>query len=624
MKRVICLIVFLISILVSLPLTAQETEEDEETFRTKPFIFVDGTLGKPAKQVKAELTFSTFVPKSAPSQNQQDLSPRLEGRITYFNDNSGDAEPIRSLKLILFYFDENKLHESAKTYTDSNGMYYIALDEEASKHPLKLIARFKNEVIVLTRESGHIYESTLAEGFGVPDEGSRFDFHLGEYNPLRGLGYMNNTFLDAHEFIMKEVLWTRARIKIVWPASGNACYNYSYNPLLGAITKEYIDIPLGKEWDRPTLLHEYGHAVMTSIYRYRNDYLPEAADIEQHSVPDVISEGHAMREGWAEFFQAYVDDNAFNLTAYTNAQVPNIEENAWWTGDAQGNGGNTQGELVEGAVASILWDICDTKDTIDHLPDEDDDLIHNRLIELWEVMVDSRPKSILEFWDGWCEKDFAQQKDLYTVFGTHGVNVPKQNIYREIIGESPIGRPDIIDAILEYLAGDVNGDGEVNTTDAVMILQIAAGSITPTEKQRLAADVDGDNAIDSQDAILILEEVTKKAANPESVKSDYFRPIVPKHNHLYQNFPNPCNPETWIPFQLSEESDVTIRIYNAAGNLIRTLLLGSRQAGVYLARGDAAYWDGNDRFGQAVSSGLYFYVLRSNNFTAMGKMIVLK
>jgi hypothetical protein len=100
--------------------------------------------------------------------------------------------------------------------------------------------------------------------------------------------------------------------------------------------------------------------------------------------------------------------------------------------------------------------------------------------------------------------------------------------------------------------------------------------------------------------------------------------IVPEKSMLAQNYPNPFNPETWIPYQLAEDSDVTIRIYNASGRLVRVLDLNHRNAGTYMSKQSAAYWDGRDDNGELVASGVYVYSIQAGAFTAVRKMVILK
>ena len=95
-----------------------------------------------------------------------------------------------------------------------------------------------------------------------------------------------------------------------------------------------------------------------------------------------------------------------------------------------------------------------------------------------------------------------------------------------------------------------------------------------------------------------------------------------EENTLLVNYPNPFNPETWIPYQLSESADVTVSIYSVNGSLIRTLALGHQAAGLYRSRSRAAYWDGRNAFGERVASGLYFYTLTAGDFTATRKMLI--
>ena len=93
---------------------------------------------------------------------------------------------------------------------------------------------------------------------------------------------------------------------------------------------------------------------------------------------------------------------------------------------------------------------------------------------------------------------------------------------------------------------------------------------------------------------------------------------------LFRNYPNPFNPETWIPYQLKEPGEVTLTIFGANGQLVRTLALGHQPAGVYQSKGRAAYWDGRNDLGERVASGLYFYTLTAGEFVATGKMLIMK
>jgi hypothetical protein len=93
---------------------------------------------------------------------------------------------------------------------------------------------------------------------------------------------------------------------------------------------------------------------------------------------------------------------------------------------------------------------------------------------------------------------------------------------------------------------------------------------------------------------------------------------------LLQNFPNPFNPETWLPYQLAMDADVVIHIHNMRGQLIRSIFVGWQTAGSYVTKDRAIYWDGRDNLGERVSSGIYFYTLRAGNFKATRRMLMVK
>ncbi len=98
----------------------------------------------------------------------------------------------------------------------------------------------------------------------------------------------------------------------------------------------------------------------------------------------------------------------------------------------------------------------------------------------------------------------------------------------------------------------------------------------------------------------------------------------PTMTRLLQNYPNPFNPETWIPYQLSEDSPVSVSIYDTTGNLVRTLSIGYQSAGYYNGRDRAAYWDGKSETGERVASGVYFYHLNAGSFISAKRMVILK
>ncbi len=210
----------------------------------------------------------------------------------------------------------------------------------------------------------------------------------------------------------------------------------------------------------------------------------------------------------------------------------------------------------------------------------------------------------------------------------------------------------------QLVTGDVNRDGQVNVLDMIRVSRHFGedASVNPQ------ADVNRDGIINIQDLIVVaqhLGESTDAAApsviaainngelTPAMVQawitqaqvaddgSTAFQQgianleqllalFIPEETALLHNYPNPFNPETWIPYQLAEPASVTLRIYTVNGELVRTLALGQTPAGIYQTRSRAAYWDGKNDLGEPVASGVYFYTLTTNDFNATRKMLIRK
>ena len=172
---------------------------------------------------------------------------------------------------------------------------------------------------------------------------------------------------------------------------------------------------------------------------------------------------------------------------------------------------------------------------------------------------------------------------------------------------------------------DINGDGVVNIFDLVMVAGLlgdtaAAPSAHPQLLARLTvAEVEDwinqAQGLDLTDAtlqrgVLFLEHLLAA--------------LTPTKNALLPNYPNPFNPETWIPYQLVHAADVQVAIYDAKGVMVRQLDLGHQPAGYYTNQAKAAYWDGCNESGESVASGVYFYQLRAGDYTDLRRMVIVK
>ena len=173
---------------------------------------------------------------------------------------------------------------------------------------------------------------------------------------------------------------------------------------------------------------------------------------------------------------------------------------------------------------------------------------------------------------------------------------------------------------------DVNNDGQVNIIDLLLVVahfgessnSAAPAPVTPLFSEHIAlvdewlttARLADDGSHIFREGIATLEHL--------------IHTIVPTETVLLPNYPNPFNPETWIPYDLAEDADVAIHIYNLKGESVRRLSLGFQTAGTYRSRSRAAYWNGKNATGEPVASGLYFYTFQAGRFKATRQMVIRK
>jgi len=150
----------------------------------------------------------------------------------------------------------------------------------------------------------------------------------------------------------------------------------------------------------------------------------------------------------------------------------------------------------------------------------------------------------------------------------------------------------------------------------VLLIDTVTDAATDLRKVASYAYKSSDTSSVTEDVIRNFKLIISKA-HPETY-------IIPKRSTLLQNYPNPFNPETWVPYRLAKSGDVKIKIYNVAGQLVRTLELGHREAGSYTVKERAAYWNGRNVTGERVASGVYFYHIQSGSFHTTKRMVIVK
>ena len=164
----------------------------------------------------------------------------------------------------------------------------------------------------------------------------------------------------------------------------------------------------------------------------------------------------------------------------------------------------------------------------------------------------------------------------------------------------------------------------------IVDLTLVAGAITDTASAPGAWRRAGDIAFTRTDVQQWLREAQQITLTDPAfqrgidILQQLLAALTPNETALLPNYPNPFNPETWIPYQLAVSADVTLTIYAADGKVVQTLGLGYQPVGTYQDRSRAAYWDGKNEIGEPVASGVYFYTLTAGNFTATRKMVIMR
>ncbi len=232
--------------------------------------------------------------------------------------------------------------------------------------------------------------------------------------------------------------------------------------------------------------------------------------------------------------------------------------------------------------------------------------------------------------EGWWSGFFGLETTDYTPYLPNPVVVPVgRHRAADVDGDGVVSILDMI-LVSRYLGRiklpdprmDVNGDGKVDISDLVLVARsmdtetgVAPSVFTPNISAKVQAwiaqaEAEHDGSLAFSQGIANLKRL--------------FVSLPPERTDVFANYPNPFNPETWIPYQLAEAAEVAVRIYDPTGALVQTLVFGHQPAGVYQDRSRAAYWDGKNEMGESVASGLYFYTLTAGDFTATRKMLIRK
>jgi len=332
----------------------------------------------------------------------------ISGRFRYDDiDDGGKRKPIRyaTVKLMedISYLPDKEL---AVSYTNYDGYFNFNINFNGTK---KLYIRIECETAAVKVVPGAFlgpYYSETAHKDVSSNDPSTWDFGWYYFSATNANWAAFDDIIDEYQWVNNKTGWKRSKIEVRWPVGDWPQHSTNY------LGQDWIELPdrSVESWTRTTILHEYAHAIMYKLY---NNNMPSGWGPDPHYIFSESSPGFAIKEGWAEFMQSAIDNDPFNVVDIGG----NIETNNWQQIE---DSYNWDGNKIEGSVASVLWDIFDSR------PGDDDPLslgFNNSWGSIWRTMS-KKPNSIDEFWTYWFQSyNYAQS--MWSIFYNYGINKDK-------------------------------------------------------------------------------------------------------------------------------------------------------------------------------------------------------
>ena len=510
---------------------------------------------------------------------------------------------IQKDKLVEILFDLDKGTADAKTYHDYNGYGCDPNDNNACDGYRDGHSGWDVQTISVAGNASadeDFYALTSGEVISVGGSFGRIAVYNEVYHPTTVI------YLHARHIYVKKGDWVDVgdRLGIQGDTSRNAIgehvhievrTGYQMTSACGASTAidpvPYLYKAMNSE---PTSTENDGHEEVDTILRIA------PASVESPRLNQELEFSLKIEDGKDVFgYQATITFDKTALRYASSANGDYLSGNPYFKATLDGNAVTLASTAFvgvsngDGTLATLLFEVVSVKDSAITITD-----------------------ALLSDIDG---KGFIPHVE--------NAEVTKPKIRKEDINGD--GKVNILDLVLvaskfgESGTADVNGDGTVDILDLVLVAK-AFGDVpaAPTSARELTA-------AHVQQWLHLAKKEVKVASRPSYARGivvleQLHKSLIPKATALLANYPNPFNPETWIPYHLAKGSDVQITIYNAAGNVVRTLTLGHQSKGYYTDRSRAAYWNGRNTIGECVASGVYFYQLQADIVSSPRKMLILK
>ena len=402
---------------MSFDLFVDVTEEVEQNIKAEAFTYIDGikitrsyyitvsTMDESARSPTTGQKGTLIMQTIAKSSNMSSQpAPNLEstgyievmGRFDYVNEN-GELSPMRYIYTELWDYEIYGVDECiGYGYTDNDGNFYYHVDNndgylEGGRDVYVIVYAYSDAAKTTDHYDIPYTMSTLIRTDvpdGTVDFGSIYPPSYSE--PWEAV----DAAWSEYMWISSQVGWTRSQVHIKWPSGNWPC---AYGDVI------CLPYKTTAEWGHATVYHEYAHCVMWTAY---GDSWPPHDYSGHHHVDMESDEGFATLEGWAEFMPCAVDNDPNNLQGLGQ----NIETNDWHNKQDRGD---FDGDIIEGSFASILWDIYDPAN---------DDGLNMGFDEIWTILLNDRPDSIHDIWDGWFDRGYGHDQELWQIYYNHGVN----------------------------------------------------------------------------------------------------------------------------------------------------------------------------------------------------------